>query len=111
MRNDIRNLLAQDKAPDVFFTTMLDLYAIFRRPFHVVMRLRTYGMILRSGSNYWNKPSRTTSADPRLHPVYPVHEYEAILFSDPTWFGYHYEHHEKQIAELHRIAVSSPRLN
>ncbi len=26
MENDIRNRLTQDKAPDVFFTTMIDLY-------------------------------------------------------------------------------------
>jgi Domain of unknown function (DUF4276) len=33
-----------------------------------------------------------------------LHEFEAILFSDPSCFRYSYEDHEKQIAELPKIA-------
>jgi hypothetical protein len=36
----------------------------------------------------------------------------AYLFSDPTWFEYFYDHHEKQIATLKAIAdgYASPEL-
>ncbi|MCC3408669.1 MAG: DUF4276 family protein [Microcoleus sp. PH2017_10_PVI_O_A] len=31
MKNDIMRFMKQEKAPDVFFTTMIDLYPTFRR--------------------------------------------------------------------------------
>src|SRR6185369_4543528 len=42
--------------------------------------------------------------DHRFVPYIQLHEYEAYLFSDPTWFAYFYDHHEKQIAALKAIA-------
>ena len=42
--------------------------------------------------------------DGRFLPYIQLHEYEAYLFSDPTWFEYVYDHHEKQIATLKGIA-------
>lgn len=41
-----------------------------------------------------------------------MHEYEAYLFSDPTWFCYFYDHHARQIAALRAIADghSTPEL-
>ena len=42
--------------------------------------------------------------DDRFVPYIQLHEYEAYLFSDPTWFRYFYGHHEKQIAALKAIA-------
>src|SRR5437588_140059 len=42
--------------------------------------------------------------DARFVPYIQLHEYQAYLFSDPTWFRYFYDHHEKQIAALKAIA-------
>lgn len=42
--------------------------------------------------------------DGRFVPYIQLHKYEAYLFSDPTWFGYFYDHHGGQIAALKAIA-------
>ncbi len=42
--------------------------------------------------------------DGRFVPYIQLHEYEAYLFSDPTWLGYFYDNHEKQFAALKAIA-------
>ncbi|MDI6795239.1 MAG: DUF4276 family protein, partial [bacterium] len=44
--------------------------------------------------------------DGRFVPYIQLHEYEAYLFSDPTWFGYFYNHHVREIAALKAIADS-----
>jgi len=46
--------------------------------------------------------------DLRFVPYIQLHEYEAYLFSDPIWFAYFYDHHEKQIARLKAIADAYP---
>ena len=50
--------------------------------------------------------------DDRFIPYIQLHEYEAYLFSDVSWFKYFYDHHERQIAELKSIAdgYASPEL-
>jgi hypothetical protein len=42
--------------------------------------------------------------DPRFIPYIQLHEFEAILFCDPTYFAYFYDECEAQIAELQAIA-------
>lgn len=103
MKNDIARLLAQEKGEDVFFTTMIDLYAIHADfpGLSEVEHLR-------------HQPVKRVQAieeafaqdigDGKFVPYIQLHEYEAYLFSDPTWFRYFYGHHEKQIAELRAIA-------
>jgi hypothetical protein len=103
MKNDILRFLAQEKGGDVFFTTMIDLYAIHpefpglaeaeklrRRPDQRVETLE--------------HAFAEDIGDVRFVPYIQLHEYEAYLFSDPTWFKYFYDHHEKQIAALKAIA-------
>jgi len=111
MKNDIARFLAQEKGADVFFTTMIDLYAIQtdlpgfaeaeklrHLPVHRVEALEA--------------EFARDLGDHRFVPYIQLHEYEAYLFSDPTWFAYFYDHHERQIAALKDIAdkVSSPEL-
>jgi len=43
-------------------------------------------------------------ADRRFVPYIQLHEFEAYLFSDPTWFKYFYDHHEDRISALKAIA-------
>ncbi|HET9228176.1 MAG TPA: DUF4276 family protein, partial [Thermoanaerobaculia bacterium] len=105
MKNDILRFLAQEKGRDVFFTTMIDLYAI-----HADLPGLAEAEKLR------HMPDKRVEAlekafaddiqDDRFIPYIQLHEYEAYLFSDPTWFGFFYERHERQIAALKAIADS-----
>ena len=103
MKNDIQRFLAQERDADVFFTTMIDLYAI-----HANFPGLAQAEKLR------NMPDKRVEAleqafakdisDGRFVPYIQLHEYEAYLFSDPTCFRYIYDQHEKQIAALKAIA-------
>lgn len=105
MKNDILRFLSQEKGRDVFFTTMIDLYAI-----HADLPGLAEAEKLR------HMPAKRVQAleqafaddiqDDRFVPYIQLHEYEAYLFSDPTWFGYFYDRHERQIAALKVIADS-----
>lgn len=104
MKNDIRRFLAQEKADDVFFTTMIDLYAIATEfpGWDEAEKLR-------------RSPEKRVEAlehafaddidDPRFVPYIQLHEYETYLFSDPAQFGFFYGHHEKAISALKAIAA------
>jgi Domain of unknown function (DUF4276) len=103
MKNDIVRFLKQDNNADAFFTTMIDLYGI-HNDFPG----------LADAENMRHDPNERVAAlesafakdidDIRFVPFIQLHEYEAYLFSDPTWFGFFYEQHEKQIAALRAIA-------
>lgn len=103
MRNDILRFLTQEHGGDVFFTTMIDLYAIHRE-----------FPGLAEAEKLRNLPAKRVEAleqafakdigDSRFIPYIQLHEYEAYLFSDPAWFAYFYEHHQNQIARLKAIA-------
>jgi hypothetical protein len=105
MKNDILRFLAQERGGDVFFTTMIDLYAI-----------HTEFPWLAEAEKLRQSPDKRVEAlehsfandigDRRFVPYIQLHEYEAYLFSEVTWFGYFYDHHEKQIAALKAIADS-----
>lgn len=102
MRNDIRRLLAQEKSGDVFFTSMIDLYAIGRNfpgldeadglkniPYQRVEFLQ----------NAWGEDVD----DSRFIPFIQLHEYEAYLFSKPSEFALFYDGAAKPIANLEAI--------
>ena len=103
MKNDILRFLTQEKASDVFFTTMIDLYAI-----------HTEFPGLDEAEKLRHSPDKRVEAlerafaddidDLRFIPYIQLHEYEAYLFSDPTQFGFFYDHHEKEISALKAIA-------
>lgn len=103
IKNDILRFLRQHKAADVFFTTMIDLYAI---PADFPG--------LADAEKLRHAPDQRVTAieqafagdigDRRFIPYVQLHEYEAYLFSRPSEFGFFYDHHEKQIAALQEIA-------
>jgi hypothetical protein len=103
MRNDILRFLKQEKGNDVFFTTMIDLYAI-----HPEFPGLAEAEKLRSRSMKrvvaLEEAFARDIGDARFVPYIQLHEYEAYLFSDPTCFNYFYGHCEKQIARLKAIA-------
>jgi hypothetical protein len=111
MKNDVLRFLAQERGGDVFFTTMIDLYAI-PAEFPGLSEAEKLRHVPDKRVEALEQAFAQDVGDGRFVPYLQLHEYEAYLFSDPTWFGYFYDHHEKQIAALKAIAdaVATPEL-
>ncbi len=111
MKNDILRFLAQEKSPDVFFTTMIDLYAL-----HADFPGQTESKKLLHLPNKRTETLEKAFAedidDSRFIPYIQLHEYEAYLFSEPEQFAFFYNHHHKEISALIDIAAtkSTPEL-
>lgn len=103
MRNDILRFLAQEKSRDVFFTTMIDLYAIHAE-FPALTEAEKLRHLPAQRVEFLERAFAADIGDDRFVPYLQLHEYEAYLFSDPTCFRYFYHHHETQIAALQAIA-------
>jgi hypothetical protein len=103
MKNDIQCFLAQEKGGDVFFTTMIDLYGIHPE-FPGLAEAEKLRHIPDKRVEALEQAFAIDIDDGRFMPYIQLHEYKAYLFSDPTCFGYFYDHHEKQIAALKAIA-------
>ena len=110
IEKDIRRCLPRSRQADVFVTTMFDLYGFpedfprwaaienMRDPHEIVACLE--------------EEFRNMVGHPRFIPYLQLHEFEALLFSDPAAFRYYCTDREKEIKELVRIAeaFSSPEL-
>lgn len=103
MKKDILRFLAQEKDADVFFTTMIDLYAI-HADFPGLADAEQLRHTPETRVEALEQAFAKDIGDSRFVPYLQLHEYEAYLFSDVTWFKYFYDHHEKQIAALKAIA-------
>ena len=116
MKNDILRLLNKDKNQDVFFTTMLDLYAIHadfpgtseadklrNSPYDRVKMLEKYF------AEDIDDPIGRLS---RFIPHIQLHEFEAMLFCRPKAFSSFFIDRPKQIEQLEKIAdkFKSPEL-
>jgi len=111
MRNDIRRFTAQETANDVFFTTMIDLYALHPE-FPGLLDAETLRSSPYQRVQALEQAFAADIDDSRFVPYIQLHEYETYLFSEPGWFRYFYDHHEKAISSLQAIAGSheSPEL-
>lgn len=103
MKNDISRLLKQERGRDVFFTTMIDLYAI-HSDFPGLAEAEKLRHMPDKRVEALEQAFAKDIGDARFMPYLQLHEYEAYLFSDPTLFAFFYEHHEQQIAALKTIA-------
>lgn len=103
MRKDIQIKLAEDKSPDMFVTTMIDLYALPAKfpGWEEAEKLRH---VPPKRVEAFERAFADDIGDVRFIPYIQLHEYEAYLFSDPTWFRYYYPGHEKEIAQLKAIS-------
>lgn len=112
MKDDIQRFLKQEKkSEDVFFTTMIDLYAIHDAFPHLV-----------EAENLRNQPEQRVDfleqafaediSDRRFVPYIQLHEFEAYLFSDPNWFEFYFDGSAQQIVKLQKLAgeFTSPEL-
>lgn len=111
MKNDILRFLAQEKSPEVRFTTMIDLYAI-HADFPGMAEASQISHVPYQQIELLEKVFAQDIGDHRFIPYIQLYEYEAFLFSDPEKFSGFYDDHKKEIAALKKIAesVSSPEL-
>jgi hypothetical protein len=103
MKNDILRFLAQEQGGDVFFTTMIDLYAISAE-FPGLSEAEKLRHMPHKRVEVLEHSFANDIGDGRFVPYIQLHEYEAYLFSDPSSFGYFYDQHKRQIAALMAIA-------
>lgn len=103
MKNDILRFLKQEKASDVFFTTMIDLYAIAPEfpGLEEAEKLRNFP---RKRVEFLGQCFAKDIDDQRFIPYIQLHEYEAYLFCDLTCFEAFYENCQGKIALLQSIA-------
>lgn len=112
MKNDILRFMAQEKnADDLYFTTMIDLYAISTE-FPGRNEAEKLRYLPEKRVEALERAFADDIGDPRFIPYIQLHEYEAYLFSDPAQFSFFYNKHEKAVSALKAIAqgVRSPEL-
>jgi hypothetical protein len=103
MKNDILRFLKQEKAPDVFFTTMIDLYAI-HPDFPGLAESESMRQNPIQRVEFLEQRFAEDIGDYRFIPYIQLHEYEAYLFADPTCFEYLDARRTKEIEALKAIA-------
>jgi hypothetical protein len=115
MKNDILRFLRKEKGRDVYFTTMIDLYALAvdfpgtseaeklrHLPYDRVSKLEEY--FAADIDDPWGRPSR-------FIPYIQLHEFEAILLCRPAAFSSFFENSLQQIERLKaNIEGQSPEL-
>ena len=87
MKNDIDRFLKQDRDPDAYFTTMIDLYALYA-DFPGITEVEQIQPDPFERVKFLEQKFAEDINDPRFIPYLQLHEYEAYLFSDPTCFEY-----------------------
>jgi hypothetical protein len=107
-RRDLERWMAEDAG--ALFTTMFDLYALpedFPEFTEARRLIDPYERVA-----FLEAALAADLADHRLIPYLQLHEFEALLFSDPTKFDWEYLEHDRQIARLAEIAEAheSPEL-
>ena len=103
MKNDITRFLKQEKAPDVFFTTMIDLYAI-HPDFPGLAESESMRQDPLQRVEFLEQRFAADIGDARFIPYIQLHEYEAYLFSAPKCFKYLDAGRTKEIEALQAIA-------
>jgi hypothetical protein len=111
MRKDLHNLLSQHKGGDVRFTTMFDLYRLYR-DFPGTAEADKLRHVPRDRVKKLEGSLAADMGDPRLIPHIQLFEFETILFCEPEAFAFYYENRDRDIAELKKIAdsVTTPEL-
>jgi len=87
MKNDIIRFLKQDQDSDAYFTTMIDLYALYA-DFPGLSEAQQMQSNPFERVNFLEQKFKEDIDDPRFIPYLQLHEYEAYLFSDPACFEY-----------------------
>lgn len=103
MKNDILRFLAQEKAPDVFFTTMIDLYGILVGfPGLAAAEKLRHSPVKRV--EHLENAFSADIGDPRFIAHIQLHEFESLLFAEPAKFALFFPADEKPVAALQAVA-------
>ena len=111
MQNDILRFLKHDSGNDVFFTTMIDLYALHNNfpGLEEAEKLRhdPYKRVEALERSWLNE-----TRDGRFIPFIQLHEFEAYLFSEVSQFSFFFDNADSRISVLQKIVdgVQSPEL-
>jgi hypothetical protein len=102
--------MKQDRKPDARFSTMLDLYAL-PNDFPGFEGSRSIGDPI-ARARFLEDRLFEDLGDPRFVPYLQVHEFEALLFSDPSTFIVAFPDAHLAVEQLVAIAtaVSNPEL-
>ena len=109
MQNDIKRRIKQESGDDVFFTTMIDLYALHKNfpGREGVENLGTdpYRRVTALEKSWFDE-----TRDRRFIPFIQLHEFEAYLFVDVSRFALFFDHANSGISALRNVAgrFSSP---
>ncbi|WP_353930118.1 DUF4276 family protein [Okeanomitos corallinicola TIOX110] len=105
MRDDILRFIKQEKGANVFFTTMIDLYAIAPEfpGLNESEKLRQNPI---QRVEFLEKAFADDIDDRRFVPYIQFHEYEAYLFADPNCFNKHYGNCSEKVKILKNIVDS-----
>lgn len=103
MKNDILRFLKLEKGANVFFTTMIDLYAIAPE-FPGLPEAEKLRQNPTQRVEFLENSFAADIDDLRFIPYIQLHEYEAYLFSDPTCFEFLYDNSSDKVASLQAIA-------
>ena len=111
MKDDIQRFLKQEKSADVFFTTMVDLYALMQ-DFPGLDESEQHRINPRQRIEFLEAAFAKDIGDRRFLPHLQLHEFETLLFSDIECLNSLLENRQTQVDELRRIAAQfeSPEL-
>jgi hypothetical protein len=102
VRRAITSWTRQERGPDVAFSTMFDLYRLPRNfPGYTEAKARTapYSVV-----ESLEESLAQDIGDDRFVPYIQLHEFEAILFSDPQALSGPFAGRDREVAELVKIA-------
>lgn len=101
MQKDIARSLKQDSAHDVFFTSMIDLYALPKR-FPGTEKAARYDNDPYRRVEVLEEAWAKKAGDERFIPYIQLHEYEAYLFADISKLSFFYQN-TAALEKLQRI--------
>jgi hypothetical protein len=107
MKNDLVRLLKSKPGRDVRFTTMFDLYSLYH-DFPAFQEAEKLRHLPHERALKLEVALAADIADPRLIPYLQLHEFEAVLFSQPEAFAIYYDNCERQIQALRTVAATFP---
>lgn len=112
MKNDLVRFLKQEKGADVFFTTMIDLYAL-PTDFPGVDSASQQRHLPYERVRTLEEAFAGDVGDSRFIPHIQLHEYEAYLFVEPKCLELFYNNQAAAISRLEAVAappLASPEL-
>ncbi|WP_129630991.1 DUF4276 family protein [Candidatus Oscillochloris fontis] len=110
IKKDVTLWMKEDQNNDAFFTTMFDLYALPND-------FPEFTLAKQSNDAYdrveiMEQAFEKDISDPRFIPYIQLHEFEALILSDPRCFDWEFINHNKAISQLIEVCsqFDSPEL-